>query len=77
MRFQSLRSLVMLTASSPTLKGTQCLWRDGSFITYKFSRENRFKKKVMHEPNVNSFPDVEILRQDILTDELLERVNNL
>jgi len=53
------------------------LWRDGSFITYKFSRENRFKKKVMHEPNVNSFPVVEILRQDILTDELLERVNSL
>jgi hypothetical protein len=67
----------MLTASSPTSKGSQCLWRDGSFITYKFSRENRFKKKVMHEPNVNSFPVDEILRQDILTDELLERVNSL
>jgi len=53
------------------------LWRDGSFITYKFSRENRFKKKVMREPNVKSFPVVEILRQDILTDELLERVNSL
>lgn len=51
---------------------------EGSFITYNsYKGEIGFSDKIMHEPNVNSFPVVEIVNQDILPEELLERMNSL
>jgi hypothetical protein len=51
---------------------------DGSFITYNsYSGEIGYSEKVMHEPNMNTIPVVEILNQDILTEDVLDKVNRL
>ena len=51
---------------------------EGSFITYNtYTGELGFSDRLMHEPNLNSFPLVEIENQDLLPEELLHRVNNL
>jgi len=51
---------------------------EGSFITYNsYSGEIGFSEKVMHEPNMSTIPVVEIINQDILTEDVLEKVNKL
>jgi len=48
----------------------------GSFITYNaYSGEIGSSDKVQHEPNVNSFPVVEIVSQDLLPAELLSKLD--
>ena len=50
----------------------------GSFITYNtYSGEIGSAEKVLHEPNVSSFPVVEILNQDLLPEDLLSRLDGL
>jgi len=102
---KSLRDLVMLVASSPTMNVIQHLQNEdshlyfiiggtlneiflyfvklddaleGGFVTYNtYTGEIGFSDKLVHEPNQNSFPVVEIENQDLLPEELLSRVNNL
>jgi len=102
---KSLRDLVMLVASSPTMNVIQHLQNgdshlyfiiggtlseiflyfvkeedaiEGDFITYNtYTGEIGSSDKVKHEPNLNSFPIVEIENQDLLPEELLNRVNSL
>ena len=51
---------------------------EGSFITYNsYSGEIGYSEKVMHEPNMNTIPVVEIINQDILTEDVLDKVNRL
>jgi len=51
---------------------------DGSFITYNtYTSEIGTSEKLMREPNLNSIPIVEIINQDLLSDELLKKVNSL
>jgi hypothetical protein len=50
----------------------------GSFITYNsYSGEIGSSEKMQHEPNVSSFPIVEIVKQDLLPDELLNKLDDL
>lgn len=102
---KSLRDLVMLIASSPTMNVIQHLENSdshlyfiiggtlseiflyfvklteaigGNFITYNsYTGEIGFSDKLLHEPNRNSFPVVEILHQDLLPEDLLNKVNDL
>jgi hypothetical protein len=51
---------------------------DGNFITYNsYSGEIGSSDKIMHEPNVNSFPVVEIINQNLLPEDMLEKVSKL
>jgi hypothetical protein len=51
---------------------------EGNFITYNsYTGEIGSSEKIKHEPNLNSFPIVEIKNQDLLPEELLKRVNDL
>jgi hypothetical protein len=51
---------------------------EGSFITYNsYSGEIGYSDKVMHEPNMSTIPVVEIMNQDILTEDMLEKVSKL
>jgi len=104
-QLKSLRDLVMLVASSPTMNVIQHIENggshlyfiiggtlseiflyfvkektpiDGRFITYNtYTGELGFSERLLHEPNLNSFPVVEIENQDLLPEELLHRVNSL
>jgi len=50
----------------------------GNFITYNsYSGEIGSSVNVQHEPNVSSFPVVEILNQDLLPADLLSRLDGL
>jgi len=50
----------------------------GNFITYNsYSGEIGASEKVQHEPNVSSFPVVEIVNQDLLPADLLSRLDDL
>jgi hypothetical protein len=50
----------------------------GFFITYNaYSGEIGSAEKVQHEPNVSSFPVVEIVNQDLLPEDLLSRLDGL
>ena len=101
----TLKDLVMLVASSPSMNVIQHMNNngdhmyfiiggtiseiflyfvkveeklEGSFITYHtYTGEIGASEKLMHEPNLNSFPIVEIVNQDLLPNELLSKVNNL
>jgi hypothetical protein len=47
----------------------------GNFITYNsYSGEIGSSEKMQHEPNVSSFPVVEIVRQDLLPADLLDNL---
>ncbi|UCH57802.1 MAG: hypothetical protein JSV18_02540 [Candidatus Bathyarchaeota archaeon] len=102
---KSLRDLVLLVASSPTMNVIQHLKNggthlyfiiggtlseiflyfvkqdtpvEGGFITYNtFTGEIGYSDKLIHEPSQNSFPVVEIENQDLLPEELLNKVNKL
>ena len=102
---KTLRDLVMLVASSPTMNVIQHLQNgkyhlyfiiggtlseiflyfvkqketiEGTFITYNsYTGEICSSDKLTNEPNLNSFPLVEIENQDLLPDELLSKVNSL
>jgi len=51
---------------------------EGSFITYNtYTGEIGSSEKLLHEPNMNSFPLVEIVNQDLLPSDLLDKVNSL
>jgi hypothetical protein len=51
---------------------------EGSFITYNsYSGEIGTSKKISTEPNMNSFPVIEINTQDLITDETLETLKKL
>ena len=104
-QLKSLKDLVMLIASSPSMNVIQHLQNgavhmyfiiggtlseiflyfvketkslEGKFITYNtYTGEIGFAEKLLHEPNLNSFPVVEIENQDLLPEELLNRVNDL
>ena len=50
----------------------------GNFITYNgYSGEIGSSDKMQHEPNVSSFPIVEIVKQDLLPEELLSKLDDL
>jgi hypothetical protein len=50
----------------------------GSFITYNsYSGEIGTSEKVQHEPNVSSFPVVEIVNQNLLHADLLSKLDGL
>ena len=50
----------------------------GNFITYNsYSSELKSTEKVQHEPNVSSFPVVEIVNQNLLSADLLRRLDDL
>jgi hypothetical protein len=104
-QLKSLKDLVLLVASSPTMNVIQHLQNgdfhlyfiiggtlseiflyfvketksiDGNFITYNtYTSELGFSDRLMHEPNLNSFPVVEIENQDLLPNDLLSKVNDL
>ena len=104
-QLKSMRDLVMLVASSPTMNVIQHLPNgeshiyfiiggtlseiflyfikeeegiDGSFITYNsYTGEIGTSEKLLHEPNINSLPVVEITNQDLLPQDFLEKVNSL
>jgi len=51
---------------------------EGSFITYNsYSGEIGHSDKVMHEPNISTIPVVEIINQDLLNEDVLEKVSKL
>jgi hypothetical protein len=51
---------------------------DGSFITYNsYSGDIGYSDKVMHEPNISTIPVVEIINQDLLNEEVLEKLSKL
>lgn len=51
---------------------------DGSFITYNsYSGEIGASEKLSTEPNMNSFPVIEIQNQDLITPETLETLAKL
>lgn len=104
-QLKSMKDLVMLVASSPTMNVIQHLEYSGthlyfiiggtlteiflyfvkereqvkgSFLTYNsYSGEIGTSERIMQEPNVSSFPVVEILNQDLLPGELLAQVGGL
>lgn len=50
----------------------------GSFITYNsYSGEIGTGEKLSTEPNMNSFPVIEINKQDLITEETLETLKRL
>ncbi|MGQ9679318.1 MAG: hypothetical protein ACUVV4_00905 [Candidatus Bathyarchaeia archaeon] len=99
-QLSSIRDLVMLIASSPSMNVIQHLSLpnfqlyfiiggtlsetflyfvkenirfEGRFVTYNaYSGEINFSDKIKVEPNMSSFPIVEIKNQNILPSELLE-----
>jgi len=101
-QLSSIRDLVMLIASSPSMNVIQHLSMpnfqlyfiiggtlsetflyfvkestrfNGKFVTYNtYSGEIGFSDKIKVEPNMSSFPIVEIKNQNILTHELLELI---
>ena len=104
-QLKSMRDLVMLVASSPSMNVIQYLPNgvshlyfiiggtlseiflyfvkeetlvEGNFITYNtYTGEISSSEKLLHEPNVNSFPLVEIVNQDLLPSDLLDKVDSL
>ena len=51
---------------------------EGDFITYNaYTGEIGFSKKFVSEPNLSSFPIVNIINQDLLTKDILEKVSKL
>lgn len=51
---------------------------EGSFITYNsYSGEIGVGEKISTEPNMSSFPVIEINKQDLITDETLEALKKL
>jgi hypothetical protein len=51
---------------------------DGNFITYNtYTSEIGVSEKLMREPNLNSIPIIEIVKQDLLSEELLKKVESL
>lgn len=51
---------------------------EGDFITYNaYTGEISISDRIIHEPNVSSFPIVDILNQDILPQEVLDKVSKL
>ncbi|MCW4049377.1 MAG: hypothetical protein NWE89_06520 [Candidatus Bathyarchaeota archaeon] len=51
---------------------------EGSFITYhSYTGDIGSSEKIMTEPNINSFPIIEIENQDILPSEILEKLSKL
>lgn len=104
-QLKTIRDLVMLVASSPTMNVLQHLQNGsyhlyfiiggtlseiflyfvkeknslgGSFITYNtYTGEISSSEKMIREPNINSFPIVEIENQDLLPEDLLKKVNDL
>jgi hypothetical protein len=51
---------------------------EGSFITYNsYTGEIGLSDKVMSEPSISSFPLVEIISQDVLPEEMLDKVSKL
>jgi hypothetical protein len=50
----------------------------GNFITYNsYTGDIGASEKMQHEPNVSGFPVVEIVKQDLLPDDLLSRLDGL
>jgi hypothetical protein len=50
----------------------------GSFITYNsYTGDIGFSERVLSEPNVNTFPVIEIQNQDLLPAEMLAKVGKL
>ena len=50
---------------------------DGDFITYNsYSGEIGFSERILTEPNLNTFPIIDITNQDLLPEELLGKVAN-
>jgi len=50
----------------------------GSFITYNgYTGEIGYSDRVLSEPNVSTFPVIEIYSQNLLPDEVLEKINRL
>jgi hypothetical protein len=51
---------------------------DGSFITYNsYKGEIGSSEKIASEPNMNSFPIIEIMNQNLIPEEMLETVAGL
>ena len=51
---------------------------EGSFITYNsYTGEIGYSDRVLTEPNVSTFPVIEIQSQDLLQAEMLEKVSKL
>jgi hypothetical protein len=51
---------------------------EGSFITYNsYTGEVGYSNKVVTEPNVSTFPIIEIQNQDLLPPDMLEKVSKL
>lgn len=51
---------------------------EGSFITYNsYKGEIGSSEKIASEPNMNSFPIIEILNQDLIPEEMLETLAGL
>lgn len=51
---------------------------EGSFITYNsYKGEISSSEKIASEPNMNSFPIIEILNQDLIPEEMLETLAGL
>ena len=104
-QLKSIRDLVMLVASSPTMNVIQHLKNgdsylyfiiggtlseiflyfvkqeeamEANFITYNtYTSEIGTSDRLIHEPNLSSIPLVEIKNQDLLPEELLNRLNSL
>jgi len=69
-QLKTVRDLVMLVASSPAT--------EGSFITYNsYKGEIGSSEKIASEPNMNSFPIIEIMNQNLIPEEMLETVAGL
>ena len=51
---------------------------EGDFITYNpYTGEIGFSDKFISEPNLNSFPIINIAKQDLITEDVLEKVSQL
>lgn len=51
---------------------------EGSFITYNsYTGEIGYSEKVVTEPNVSTFPVIEIQSQDLLPADVLDKVSKL
>jgi len=51
---------------------------EGSFITYNsYTGEIASSEKLSTEPNMNSFPVIEIQKQDLITSETMETLSKL
>ena len=51
---------------------------EGSFITYNsYKGEIGSSEKIASEPNMNSFPIIEIMNQNLIQEEMLETVAGL